>query len=547
MLTCGVKYCKIVGKDMAFRNKKVYIVMKIKVLAIILCLLTFALSCSVPKIAQEDEGGFSSYNALSYETSEAASEITFSELMSEIAAINPDMASSESGVSYMATTSADTAKNNTASKNVASSKVSVKTSSTAKKTSSSKTSSVAPSDKNVLQTLGELRGVWIAFYELGFANKSKEYFIEEMTLRLKKMKAMGLNAVFFHARSHSDAFYQSSYFPWSNYISGQQGKSPGYDPLAIMCDLAHKEGMQLHAWVNPYRIVTNSVVADMNKLDSNNPGRKWFEDGSGDVLRLPDGKGLYYDPSSKRSRELIVNGIKEIINKYNVDGIHFDDYFYPSSDMKFDEISYNKFKANPDAFYGINFSSAKYKNCLDGAKLQTMTQNEWRRTNINILVADVYAAVKAKSSKLVFGISPAGNITNNHDKLGLDVSKYLSTSGFVDYMMPQIYFGFKHPLNYAKFNVMLDDWKKMNTNKNVLLYIGLAFYKAGGASESNVLAKTEWQEEHDIIMRQVHLIKDTYKTHSQLKGFVFFAYTELFSSEECFTLERENLLKVINK
>jgi len=521
---------------MAFQNKKVYTAMRIKTIVVILCLLTFMISCSVPEVVLKNEIDTGLHDM----SSDQGSEITYSDLLSEIAAVNSETAASSQNFSSVSASATSSEKSVTSSKK-AESKASSKA---ASKASSKATSSSAPSQDN-LQILGEMRGVWVAYYELDFKGKSKQEFTETMTLRFKKMKALGINAVFMHARSHSDAFYKSAYFPWSNYLTGTQGADPGYDPFAVMCDLAHNEGLQIHAWVNPYRIVTNSIPADMNKLADNNPGKMWFNDGSGDVLKLTNGNGLYYNPSSKRARELIVNGIKEIINKYNVDGIHFDDYFYPTSDLAFDLDSYNKFKANPGGFYGIDFSSAKYKNCLDGTKLETMSQMQWRRTNINILIADVYAAVKSKSSKLVFGISPAGNISNNYNSLALDVSKFLSTSGFVDYMMPQIYFGFEHQYDYAKFDVMLNDWIKGNTNKNIKLYIGLAFYKAGGASESNAIAKLEWQNKNDIIMRQVQLIKNTYKTHNQLKGFVFFAYTELFNDAVHFTLERENLLRVI--
>ena len=203
------------------------------------------------------------------------------------------------------------------------------------------------------QTDEEFRAVWIAYYDF---DKSKNYSKEDFTSYIQEMfdnvKNMGMNAVMVHVRPFGDAMYKSKYYPWSYYASGEQGKDPGYDPLQIMVEQAHAKKLQIHAWINPYRVSTTwNYGTDVTKLSKKNPARKWLTNKKtkDDRYVLSFGGALYYNPSVKKVRTLIVNGVKEIVNNYDVDGIHLDDYFYPAlgNDYEnlFDAPEYGKYVA----------------------------------------------------------------------------------------------------------------------------------------------------------------------------------------------------------
>ena len=265
-----------------------------------------------------------------------------------------------------------------------------------------------------------------------------------------------MNRVIVQVRPFGDAIYKSKYFPWSKYISGKQGRSPGYDPLKIMVDVAHKNGMKIEAWVNPYRVTIGST--NYSKLSKNNPARKWHAKKSTSRNVLAYNGSLYYNPSKKDVRNLIINGAKEIVKNYKVDGIHMDDYFYPEFTSKnvktaFDAKEYNKssYKKNKKSIY------------------------TYRRAQVSTLVMDMKAAIKKINSKVTYGISPAGNIDNLTSKYSyyVDIYKWTNSKKYVDYICPQIYWGFKHPT--AKFNKVTDRWVKACKSKKVKLYIESEF------------------------------------------------------------------------
>lgn len=421
-----------------------------------------------------------------------------------------------------------------------------KASSPAKSSSpSSKAASPAPAPA----ATAEHRGVWIGFYEMDFSKTgvTKQKFIQVMELKIKQSKALGLNNLYVHARSHSDAFYKSSIFPWSALLTGTQGKDPGFDPFGEVVRIAHENGMKIHAWINPYRIMlTDGVPSEerINALADSNPGKKWYKSGETDKV-VKTAKGLYYNPASKEVRALLIRGIQEIIDNYSVDGIHFDDYFYPAGTAaEFDAASFAAYNQNPQTFYGVDFGSAKYKKCIGGTALVGMDLRRFRYTNVNILLADVYETVKAKKSSLLFGVSPSGSIDYNLYDVYIDVTKICKTDGFIDYIMPQLYWGYEQMLGgtlapYA-FQNCLPAWQALNSNPNIKLYIGLSIGRAGSAD-----AGQEWVKNSNIISRMVTDIRAS--KHASLGGFTLFDCESLFSSEERFVLERENLIKIMNK
>ena len=355
----------------------------------------------------------------------------------------------------------------------------------------------------------EMRGVWVAYPSLSGVNKE---MIDEF---IAKSKQNGMNTIFFHVRPFGDALYKSDYYPWSHLAAGTQGKAPGdgFDPLAYAVEAAHREGIALHAWLNPLRIMLANGVYPPS-LSDDNPYNVWRNDDNpdNDDWVIDYQKGKFYNPAVPEVRELIVNGTREIVERYNVDGVHWDDYFYPAYDESFDDsASYNAYKEK-------------------GGKLSLI---EWRTKNINDLVSAVYSVVKTADKNCMFGISPAGNI-DNCLSMGADVKTWGSKSGYVDYLIPQIYWSSDNTI--APFEPTCQKWDAIVTSSDVKLYIGLALYKAGSDSDGG-----KWQKADDIIMNQILYTRGE---EINAAGFVLYSYA-YFDSEQT-AEEMKNLRSVLN-
>ncbi len=311
-------------------------------------------------------------------------------------------------------------------------------------------------------------------------------------------------------RPFADALYQSDYFPWSYLLTGTEGENPGYDPLEIMCEIADKHGLRIEAWINPYRVRLSGYK---DALSSKNQARKWLKSGSDSVVEWNG--GIYYNPGSAQARALIVNGVKEIVANYNVDGIHFDDYFYPTTDMAFDQATWRAAKSS-------------------------LPQADWRRENVNQLVREVYAAVKSIDPNCLFGISPQGNTQNNYNGQFIDVEKWLANPGYLDYICPQIYYGFENGTNpYAQ---TVEKWDRMIKVPTIKLYVGIAAYKLGTEDQWAGAGSGEWLNTEDILARMV----ETARKASHYGGFAIYSYDSLFSTDTPqVRIERENLKKIL--
>ena len=366
-----------------------------------------------------------------------------------------------------------------------------------------------------LEVTGEFRGVWMSYYEVSdlCKGKSEAQFRAKVTEYFTNAADAGLTAVIAHVRPSSDAFYRSEIFPWSLYASGTQGKDPGYDPLEIMVETAHAKGLELHAWLNPYRVCT---VKNFGILADSNPAKIWLtdEDTQNDRRVREAGGGYYYNPALPAVRELIIDGVREIVQNYAVDAIHFDDYFYPTTAKSFDDAEYQDYRAQMGA--------------------SALSLGDWRREQVNTLMRGVYAAVKAIDPQVEFGISPGGRVEHNRDTLYADCALWLSQTGYADYICPQIYFGFEHPTEAVRFARLSAQWSALSTNPEVQLYLGLASYKIGEEDRGS----KEWIENSDILKRQVLLSRQD----PVVDGIAFYIYTSLFGSKEHYRAERENVL-----
>ncbi len=382
-------------------------------------------------------------------------------------------------------------------------------------------SAAAKKDKD-----SEFRAVWIAYYDF---NKSKEYSKTAFTTYVDKMfdnaVSYGLNAVVVHVRPFSDAMYKSKYYPWSYYASGTQGKNPGYDPLEIMVNEAHARGLEIHAWLNPYRVSTTwNYGADVEKLAKSNPARKWLTNKKtkDDRYVLEYGGALYYNPSVSKVRTLIINGIKEIVENYDVDGIHLDDYFYPALG--------ENYKTNFDAPEYDKYAAKQKKK---GKKAMSIA--DWRRNNVNMLVSGIYSAVKETNPETIFGISPGGYIgyLDDDNRWYVDYRTWMSNEGYIDYICPQLYWSFNNHNIYPYYDTLLR-WAAARKNESVKVYVGVPAYKM---NEKNVISSkdnlvdTEWYNQF--------LLADmiTYGRRGGADGFILFDYEDMADTKNATAVE----------
>ena len=313
-----------------------------------------------------------------------------------------------------------------------------------------------------------LVGVWVPYFSLAAPEGAQEAFEANYKEIADTAKENGVNAMFVHVRPFSASLYQSQYYPWSHILTGTQGQDPGFDALQFMIDYTHSLGMEFHAWLNPLRVKTKDTPGT---LAESNPyvqlGQEYPE-----YFMEYDG-GVYLNPAYPYIRTLIADGAAEIAAGYDVDGIHFDDYFYPSQDSALDSTAYEAYVQTVE---------------------QPLSLLEWRTANINAMVAQVYEAIKGVKPEVVFGISPQGNIRND-EAMGADVKTWAAVPGYVDYLAPQLYFSFENEaLGYTE---ALEEWAALPRHQGLKLYAGLALYKAGTDADNGT-----WLGRDDIIALQ---------------------------------------------
>ena len=360
-----------------------------------------------------------------------------------------------------------------------------------------------------------LKAVWFSYIELDFIDHNEEEALNKITDMFTKVKNANFNAVICQVRANCDAAYPSEYFPFSNQYKTANGDDPSYDPLRLMVDTAHKLGLEFHAWINPYRISAQNN--DYLKLPTTSPAYIYLTDQAeeNDNNVLFTETGMYLNPASDEVRSLVTLGVEEILNNYEVDGIHFDDYFYPTTEVSFDKVSYNEYKNNIT---------------------NPLPLDDWRRTNVNLLISQIYRTVH-RFDGVQFGVSPAADISfdntdNNYQKLYADIPLWCNTKGYIDYIAPQLYFGYNYPNDSFSFSTLLNNWCELPRTKGVKLYIGLAAYKVGTLdAESN-----EWKTDTQILSRQCADAKK-----AKVDGVVLYSYSYLFKDDEQNTKELNSL------
>ncbi len=353
----------------------------------------------------------------------------------------------------------------------------------------------------------EMRAVWIYFSEMQNQAESLAKWKKFIDTTYATCKRNYINTVILQVRPCADAMYPSDYFPWSFYAAGKAGKNPGFDPLAYAVEAAHEQGLSIQAWVNPYRVTMSTTK--LSSLPKGSVARRWASSKGKKRNVLSVNGALYFNPARNAVQELVAKGVKEIVKKYDVDGIHLDDYFYPSlgtaNNKKFDYREY------------ISYAARQRK---AGNSVKSLVG--WRRSNVDSMVRKVYAAVKAVDKNCLFGISPAGNIDNLYSRTSYysDVKKWMKNPGYIDYICPQLYWSFTQ--HVAPYKKLLDEWASLPRNKNVNLYIGLAGYRAGiSLREAKALSDTGWAKSNTILKRQVQYGRKS----GEVTGFFIFSYS----------------------
>lgn len=364
-------------------------------------------------------------------------------------------------------------------------------------------------DRTSIQKEEETRAIFVSYIELNKYIKGNDYEISKRNIRkiIKNIKKLKCNTIILQVRSASDAIYKSNIYPLSLNIVNTE-YDDYYDVLDYFIKESHKSNVKVIAWINPYRIRT---TCDKTTITEKNPAYKYLDT---DIVYINN--GIYYNPSKQETEDLIVNGVEEVLN-YDVDGILFDDYFYPDNNI--DKKDYEEYIKNNEF----------------------IEEKDYRLNIVNKMIKRVYKTCKNKNIK--FGISPDGNIDNNYNKNYADVKSWLKSNEYIDFIMPQIYYGFYNSTrDYIK---VTKEWENLIENKDIELYIALAFYKVGMEDKYAKSGFNEWIDNDNIIMREILLSRNL----KNYKGFSLFRYENIFN-EEIYTKtsikEIENLKKILN-
>ncbi|WP_431088107.1 family 10 glycosylhydrolase [Paenibacillus sp. 8b26] len=357
------------------------------------------------------------------------------------------------------------------------------------------------SQGNVVQVKAStsMRGAWISTingdWPSSAARSSTEKQKQEFTKMLDDLQGMGINAVFVQVRASGDALYPSNLVPWSKYLTNTQGKNPGYDPLKFMISESHKRGMEFHAWFNPFRANSTGTTSGLAANHVANQHPDWI---------VKNGSQLYINPGIPAARQHVIDAIMEVVDGYDIDGVHLDDYFYPYSGTFDDNATFKAYNAN-----------------------KISDKGDWRRDNVNSFVRDLGKSIHASKSKVQYGISPFGvwrnksqDLTGSDTKAGVtaydttfaDVRTWIN-KGWIDYVAPQIYWSIGFPA--AGYDKLVAWWSNEVKNSDVKLYIGHSPYKIGTPEKG-------WQSAEELI-KQLKLNEN----YNQVKGDIYFSAQHL--------------------
>lgn len=361
-----------------------------------------------------------------------------------------------------------------------------------------------------------MKGIWISQFDIPsmFKSTNEKAFRSSVKRVVKAISEAGLNTIILQVRPNGDSYYPSEVYPASAFVTGSYGNETfKFDCLKIFVEVAHEYDISLHAWINPMRLMSTTEIKN---ISTDYRIGKWYQENAPYISA--EGNNYYLVPGYEETRQLVCDGIAELIQNYNIDAVHIDDYFYPTMKDSFDEAHFRPLEED------------------------YVSRREYRLEMVDKLVAQMYSTVKANAADMPFGISPAGSISNNLNSLYANVRKWCSVKGFCDYIAPQVYWGFDHPNDDSKFAECCNDWQELCTTDDVKLVIGMGLYRAKPPVEAGF---EEFEENKDVFKRQLEYIQAMDKND----GFIFYSYTNLFTAtgkyQNYLAEERENFLPVV--
>lgn len=349
----------------------------------------------------------------------------------------------------------------------------------------------------------DMKAMWLSQFDLagvfrdGSTQREETSYRSMMAQILDRVKEQGFNTVFLQIRPYADSMYPSQVYPMSAYVVGQTGGTVRYDPVAIAVELAHERELSIHAWINPMRGMTEQEIT---LVGTEYAIRRWYDDPQlrGRYIVCVSGR-WYLNPAYAEVMDLICAGAEEALRSYDFDGLHMDDYFYPTTDTSFDAEAYGSHQA-------------------EGESLA-----DFRRENLNGLVRRLYAMTHELGGGRIFGVSPAGNVDTVVNSQYADVYRWCGESGYLDYICPQVYFGLEHgSLDFVK---VCQTWQSMIRTDDVDLIIGMTFGKA--FSEEDQWAgsgKDEWKNNKDVLARCLMTTREL----ERCRGISVFCYQYFF-------------------
>ena len=370
----------------------------------------------------------------------------------------------------------------------------------------------------------DMKAMWLTQFDLtdiyraGDRQRPKEAFTQKVETILENITAMGFNTVFLQLRPNADSMYPSDYYPMSAYVTGVYGREAEYDAVQILVEKAREKGLSVHGWINPMR---GMAAEELALVGEEYPIGRWATqpDKLGTYLVAVEGK-WYLNPAYAEVRQLITDGAREAMERYDLDGLHIDDYFYPTTGEDFDRQAYAEF--------GFGRELA-----------------DFRRQNLNSLVAELYRV--AHEAGGIFGVSPAGNIKTVYEKHYADVYAWCSQPGYVDYLCPQVYFGMEHESH--DFVKVCRTFSQVIRQDGVKLVVGMSFGKAlSGEDPYAGSGGEEWKQHKDVLLRSLRSTREL----PHCWGVAVFCYGYFYDPvtglpvEETWQ-ERENFLPAFRK
>ncbi len=335
----------------------------------------------------------------------------------------------------------------------------------------------------------DIKGIWLSQFDLTdvYLENGRQRPEEDFTIRMAKIldnvRDLGFNTVFLQIRPNADSMYPSRYYPMSAYVVGVLGGEAAYDPVAVTVGLAHARQLSIHAWINPMRGMSEE---ELLQVGTQYPLRQWYDDPQlrGRYLVLFDGR-WYLNPAYPEVRAQIQDGAAEALALYDFDGLHMDDYFYPTAQEAFDRDAYQAYQAQGG----------------------TESLADFRRDALNQLVAGLRSLTGASREGRLFGISPAGNVDTVVNSHFADVSRWCSQPGYVDYICPQVYWGLEH--GSFDFVKVCQTWQDMIQSDSVFLLVGMTFGKAFTREDPWAgSGRQEWVNHRDVLARSLKTTAD---------------------------------------